>query len=143
MFLKNRKKWRSRLRTFSRMVGEYGPRTQKSKFYACLILTLYQTLLGFQDPRKEGFRKHYGKSRKSFKPSFSPFPSMFFYPSKNKFQFLITFILSSANAFFNLEMSKLLYGKGLKYSITCIQTPPKGRNKSGLLQQVVFECRFY
>ena len=29
------------------------------------------------------------------------------------------------------------------YSITCIQRPPKGRNKSGLLQQVVFKCRLY
>ena len=29
------------------------------------------------------------------------------------------------------------------YSITCIQRPLKGSNESGLLQQVVFECRFY
>ena len=29
------------------------------------------------------------------------------------------------------------------YSITCIQKPPKGSNKSGLLQQVVFKCRFF
>ena len=29
------------------------------------------------------------------------------------------------------------------YSITCIQRPPKGGNKSGLLKQVVFKCRFY
>ena len=31
----------------------------------------------------------------------------------------------------------------IKYSITCVQRPPKGSNKSGLLQQVVFKCRFY
>ena len=31
----------------------------------------------------------------------------------------------------------------MKYSITCIQRPPKGSNKSGLLQQVVLKCRFY
>ena len=31
----------------------------------------------------------------------------------------------------------------LYYSITCIQRSPKGSNKSGLLQQVVFKCRFY
>ena len=31
----------------------------------------------------------------------------------------------------------------MKYSITCIQRPLKGSNKSGLLQQVVFKCRFY
>ena len=30
-----------------------------------------------------------------------------------------------------------------KYRITCIQRPPRGSNKSGLLQQVVFKCRFY
>ena len=30
-----------------------------------------------------------------------------------------------------------------KYSITCIQRPPEGSNKSDLLQQVVFKCRFY
>ena len=29
------------------------------------------------------------------------------------------------------------------YSITCIQRPPKGSIESGLLQQVVFKCRFY
>ena len=29
------------------------------------------------------------------------------------------------------------------YSITCIQRPPKGNHKSGLLQQVVFKYRFY
>ena len=29
------------------------------------------------------------------------------------------------------------------YSITCIQRPHKGSNESGLLQQVVFKCRFY
>ena len=28
------------------------------------------------------------------------------------------------------------------YSRTCIQRPPKGTNKSGLLQQVVFKYRF-
>ena len=30
-----------------------------------------------------------------------------------------------------------------KYSITCVQIPRKGSNKSGLLQQVVFNCRLY
>ena len=29
------------------------------------------------------------------------------------------------------------------YSITCIQRLLKGSNESGLLQQVVFKCRFY
>ena len=28
------------------------------------------------------------------------------------------------------------------YSITCIQRPLKGSDESGLLQQVVFKCRF-
>ena len=36
-----------------------------------------------------------------------------------------------------------LIEKLLKYKITCIQRPPKGSNKSGLLQQVVFKCMFY
>ena len=31
----------------------------------------------------------------------------------------------------------------MKYSITCIQRALKGSNESGLLQQVVFNCRFY
>ena len=31
----------------------------------------------------------------------------------------------------------------LIYTKTCIQRPPKGSNKSGLLQQVLFKCRFY
>ena len=31
----------------------------------------------------------------------------------------------------------------MKYSITCNKRLPKGTNKSGLLQQVVFKCRFY
>ena len=31
----------------------------------------------------------------------------------------------------------------LMYSITCIQRPPNGSDKSGLLLQVVFKCRFY
>ena len=32
---------------------------------------------------------------------------------------------------------------GYNYSITCIQRPLKGSNESGLLQPVVFKCRFY
>ena len=28
------------------------------------------------------------------------------------------------------------------YSITCIQRPLKGSDESGLLQQVIFKCRF-
>ena len=31
----------------------------------------------------------------------------------------------------------------MKYSITCIQRPLKGSNQKGLLQQMVFKCRFY
>ena len=47
-----------------------------------------------------------------------------------KVNFWATFILMSANLF------------NLNYSITCIQRPFKGSNESGLLQQVVFKCRF-
>ena len=29
------------------------------------------------------------------------------------------------------------------YSITCVQRPLNGSDESGVLQQVVFKCRFY
>ena len=34
------------------------------------------------------------------------------------------------------------YHSVFKYSITCAHRPPKESNKSGLLQQVVFKCKF-
>ena len=37
-----------------------------------------------------------------------------------------------------LHVSNIFY-----YIITCIQRPLTGSNESGLLQQVVIECRFY
>ena len=40
---------------------------------------------------------------------------------------------------FNAQRFKLMK----KYSITCIERPLKGSNERGLLQQVVFKCRFY
>ena len=47
----------------------------------------------------------------------------------------------------NCKMLKIFCGdisnlRLSKYSITCFQRAPKGSNKSGLLQQVVFKCRF-
>ena len=39
---------------------------------------------------------------------------------------------------------KPIENKGVcKYSITCVQRPCKESNKSGLLEQVVFNCRLY
>ena len=30
-----------------------------------------------------------------------------------------------------------------QYSVTSIQRPPKGNNESGLLQNMIFQCRFF
>ena len=68
-------------------------------------LTHYHTFLTFNDPEEESFRKHCGERRKCWSPAFSPFPTMFSTFSKSVFYFLVTFNLSSANAF-NLDQSK-------------------------------------
>ena len=40
--------------------------------------------------------------------------------------------------------NKSIENKGIcKFSITRVQRPRKGSNKSGLLQQVVFKCKLY
>ena len=57
-------------------------------------------------------------------PAFSPFPTMFSTLLKTSFNFAVTFILSSANAF-NLDKSKILsFGKELTTSWfpTCVNT---------------------
>ena len=44
-------------------------------------LSLYHTIPTVNDPKKEGFGKHYGKRRKCWLPAFSPFPTVFSTPS--------------------------------------------------------------
>ena len=79
-------------------------------------LTLYHTILTFNDPKKEAFWKHCGKRRKCWKPAFSPFPTMLSTLPKANFKFSVTFILSSAN-YFNLDQSKILsFGRELTLS---------------------------
>ena len=53
----------------------------------------------FNNPEQEALWKHSGKRRKCWLPAFSSFPTMFSTLSKTKFNFSVTFILSSANAF--------------------------------------------
>ena len=48
--------------------------------------------------------------------------------------------LLSPQCFLSFSKQVLIFQS---YSITCIQRPLKGGNESGLLQQVVFKCRFY
>ena len=48
-----------------------------------------------------------GKGENAGNQHFSPFPTMFYYCPKKNFCFLVTLILSSANAF-NLDKSKFL-----------------------------------
>ena len=77
-------------------------------------LTLYHTILTFNDPEKEGFCKHCGKRRKCWLPAFSPFPAIISTLTKTEIFILATLNLSSANAL-NLDHSKILsFGKELK-----------------------------
>ena len=82
-----------------------------------------------------------GKEEIASNEQFLPFPSVVstlledFPPFTSNSKLLSTSSLS-------LEESKICC-LGKSYSITCIQRPLKGSNKSGLLQQVVFECRFH
>ena len=50
-------------------------------------LTLYHTLLTFNDPKEEGFGKHCGKRRQCWLPAFSPFPTTFSTHTKMNFKF--------------------------------------------------------
>ena len=60
-------------------------------------LTFYHTIPTFNHPEKKAFRKHCGKMRKCWQPSFPPFPTMLSTLSKTKIPVLANFILSSAN----------------------------------------------
>ena len=81
------------------------------------FLTLYHTILAYNDPEKENVRKHCGKRRKCWEPVFSPFPTMFSNISKSNFIFWFTFILSFANDF-NLDQTSILLS-GKESNITC------------------------
>ena len=48
------------------------------------LLTLYHTILTFNNPNEEGFGKHCGKRIKCLYSAFSPFPTMFSTLSKRK-----------------------------------------------------------
>ena len=75
------------------------------------FLTLYHTILTYNDPKIEAFWKHWGKKRKCWYPAFSPFPTVFSTLSKTNFNYSDTSDLSSANAF-NLDRCKnLSFGK--------------------------------
>ena len=68
-------------------------------------------LYAFNDPEYKAFRKNGGERRKSWKPAFSPFSTMFSTLSKKKIIILDDFVLSSANAL-NLDQSGILsFGK--------------------------------
>ena len=79
-----------------------------------MLLTLYHTVLTFNDPVEEACGKHCGKRRKCWKPPISPSATMFSILSKREIILLEIFKLSSANAF-SLGQSKiLLFGKELR-----------------------------
>ena len=72
-------------------------------------LTLRHTIPTFNDPEKEGLEniENSGKTRKCWLPAFSPFPTIIFTLAQTNFNFSVTFILSSPNAF-NLDKFKNL-----------------------------------
>ena len=76
-------------------------------------LTLYHTILTFNDPRKKPLENIVGKGENAGNQHFLLFPTLFSTLSKTNFKFLFTFILSPADAF-NLDQSKILsFGKEL------------------------------
>ena len=76
-------------------------------------LNLYHTITTFNDLYKKPSENIVGKGENAGYQHFLLFPQCF-YPSKNKFKFSVTFILSSTGAF-NLDQSKnLSFGKKLR-----------------------------
>ena len=71
-------------------------------------LTLYHTILTFNNPKEEGFGTHYGKRRNAGNQHFFLFPTLFSTLSKTEIVILATFNLLSANAL-NLVVSKILF----------------------------------
>ena len=82
------------------------------------ILTLYHTILTFNNHEEHSFWKRSGKGRKCWLAAFSPYPTKFS-PTvflKSTVTFWLSFILSSANAFNLNQFKNLLLGKELRYS---------------------------
>ena len=67
-----------------------------------ILLKLFTTQSLFNYPWLEAFWKHCGKKEKMLETSIFSFSHNLFYPSLQNFNFWVTFILSSANAF-NLD----------------------------------------
>ena len=67
----------------------------------------------FNNPEKEACEKHHGKGRKFWWPAFSSFPTMFSTHPRKNFSCIITFILSSVNAFILDQSKNLSFGKEL------------------------------
>ena len=63
------------------------------------FLTLYKTIPTFNDPEKRRLRKHSGKTRICWLPALAPFPTIISTLAQTNFNFSVTFILSSPNAF--------------------------------------------
>ena len=53
-------------------------------------ISLYYTIVSFNDPKKEAFRNKSVKRRKCCKPVFSNFPTMFFTFPKENIYFVVT-----------------------------------------------------
>ena len=47
------------------------------EIFASIAITLYHTILTFNNPEKEAFRKHCGERTKCWLPAFSPFSAIF------------------------------------------------------------------
>ena len=79
-------------------------------FIYTVMLTLYRTILTFNDPQNQVFffSKHCGKRRKCWLSAFSPLATMFStLPKTNFIFFSVTFILSSGSCF-DFGLSKIL-----------------------------------
>ena len=104
-----------------------------------LLLTFYHTIMTFNDPKEEGFEKHYEKRRKCLLPAFSSFPTVFSTPSQREIVILVMFVVCKCFQFghvqkfvirqrVNLNKAKILStGKGLTHShtMTPFDTPGK------------------
>ena len=77
-----------------------------------IVVQLFTTQSRLNDPEKEGLENR-GKTRKCWLPAFSPFHTIIFTLAQTNFNFSVTFILLSPNAF-NLDKFKnLSLGKEL------------------------------
>ena len=87
-------------------------------------LTLYHTILTYNNPKKGGFLKTFWKREKVLVTSIFSFSQNVFCPSETNFNFKVKFILLSAKAF-NLDLSKILsFGKELIFHLSRVSTIP-------------------